>query len=68
MGAVVTIVGAFAVGIIYTLLITWPAMLLFGAVHLDVFTWVPALSLWQTFLVVMLIRFLIPTRSSTDND
>jgi hypothetical protein len=67
MGVPLAVFGAFAVAILYAVLLTWPAMLLFGAVHLDVFTWVPALSLWQTFLVVMLIRFLIPTSSGTDS-
>ncbi len=39
----------------------WPTMILVGAVHNDVFDWVPALSAWQTFLVVALLGLLIPT-------
>jgi len=66
------IIGALLGGLLLlagsVVLMTWPAMLLFGAVHHDVFSWVPALSLWQTFLVVMLLHCLIPTSSTSSSD
>lgn len=46
------------------LLLFWPTMLFVGAVHSDVFSWVPALSAWQTFLVVALLGLLIPSDTS----
>lgn len=49
------------------LVLFWPTMILFGAVHSHI-EWVPNLSATATFLVVALISLLIPVSSDTDND
>lgn len=50
------------------LVLFWPTMLFVGAVHNDVFEWVPALSAWQTFLVVAALGLLIPTSSESSSN
>lgn len=50
------------------LLLFCPTMLFIGAIHNDVFYQVPALSAWQTFLVVATLGLLIPTGSSSSSD
>lgn len=54
---------ALSLGVIWAGLVTWPAMLLFGAVH-SFLPIVPAFGFWQTFAVILLLRFIIPTSST----
>lgn len=44
----------------------WPTMLLFGAVHSHL-SWVPPLSAAASFLVVALISLLIPTGDGSND-
>lgn len=48
---------ALIVGVGWALLISWPAMLLFGAVH-SFLPIIPAFSYWQTLGIVLLLRLL----------
>jgi hypothetical protein len=48
---------AFLVGIAWALVISYPVMLLFGAVH-SFLPVIPAFGYWQTLAVVLLIRLL----------
>lgn len=59
---------ALVVAVPLILLKAFVAMLLLGAVHADVFEWVPALGLWQTFLVTWLLSVLIPTSTNTSTN
>lgn len=45
------------VSVAWSLLLTWPIMLLFGAVH-SFLPAIPAFGFWQTLAVVLLIKFL----------
>jgi predicted PurR-regulated permease PerM len=57
-----------AVTILVAVLLTWPTMLMFGVVH-GFLPYVPALGLWHTFLVMILVRLVVGSRgSSTVND
>jgi hypothetical protein len=58
-----------ALGIAFfrALLLFWPTMLLFGAVHSHL-PWVPNLSATATFLVIALISILIPSNTDTNKD
>ena len=58
---------ALSLAVIWAGLVTWPAMLLFGAVH-SFLPVVPAFGFWQTFAVVLLLRFIIPTGSVRSSD
>jgi len=49
-------------------LLFWPTMLFIGAVHNDVFDWVPALSAWQTFLVVALVGLVLPSGTNASSN
>lgn len=53
---------ALAGSIFYAVILFWPAMLLFGALH-SWLLWVPALAWQPTFLVIALLYLLIPTSS-----
>lgn len=55
--------GAIALSVLLRLLFTWPAMLLFGAVH-SFLPIVPAFGFWQTLAITLLLSFIIPTSTS----
>lgn len=51
-------------GLLYAVILFWPTMLVFGALH-SWLVWVPALGWQPTFLVLALLYLLIPTTSSS---
>jgi hypothetical protein len=62
-GAVLaTILAVIALFVIVTLLVTWPAMIMFGVVH-SYWAWLPAFGFWETLGVVVLARLVSPTAS-----
>lgn len=56
LGALVTV--------LWGAVISWPVMLLFGAVH-SFLPVIPAFGFWQTLAIVLLIRLILPSPSST---
>jgi len=66
MVIIVGVLAALGFGIVVTALLSWPTMLLFGAVH-SFLPVIPAFGFWQTFVIMLLIRFLLPTPSVSSN-
>jgi hypothetical protein len=60
-GIGLAIIMAILVSLVVAVLMCWPAMLMFGVVH-GFYTVVPAFGLWQTFLVMILVRLVVGIR------
>jgi hypothetical protein len=57
---VVGIVGVIALMLIVTVIVAFPAMLMFGVVH-SYWAWLPAFGFWETLGVIILARLVLPT-------
>jgi len=57
---------ALGAAIFRAVVLFWPTMILFGAVHSHL-SWVPPLSAVTTFLVVALISLLVPTGDASSD-
>jgi len=65
MNVILTAIGGvIATALLYTALVAWPTMLLFGAVH-SFLPVIPAFSFWQTVGILLLVGFLFPRSSSS---
>lgn len=62
------IFGAFLVVLLVLPLRTWWAMLLFGIIHHDFISQVPAFGFWQTFFIAALINVLTSKVSGSSSD
>jgi hypothetical protein len=51
------------IGLVFALILAWPAMILFGVVHSFLF-FIPAFSYGQTLAIMLLLRLIIPTSTS----
>lgn len=57
--------GTILAALVILVLLAFPAMLMFGVVH-GFWAAVPALGFWETLLVMILLRFIMPVTSVTD--
>lgn len=63
---VVGIVGVIALMLIVTVIVAFPAMLMFGIVH-SYWAWLPAFGFWETLGVIILARLVLPTANINSN-
>lgn len=61
------VAAAIVLGILWVALISWPVMLLFGAVH-TFLPVIPAFGFGETVLVLLLVRLLFGTGFSASKD
>jgi hypothetical protein len=58
---------ALLVALVYGLVVAYPAMLLFGAVH-SFLPIIPAFGFWQTVAIVLLTRLLFTSTNASASD
>jgi len=61
------VAAAIVIGILWVFLVSWPVMLLFGAVH-SFLPVIPAFGFGETVLVLLLVRLLFGTGFSASKD
>lgn len=64
--AVLVAASLLTLSLILAILFVWPAMIMFGVVH-SYWAWLPAFGFWQTFGILVLVRFVFPTASVQQN-